>query len=299
MGIGVGKENMALFIMNGKFRGRGRIFTDASKESNVCGIGIFIEGSKQRFHYRLVTETSITSAELIGIEKATSLIDALQLENFVIYTDSRSACIILQNALEDKRGEDIVIDILTICSKWNTSIQWIPSHVGILGNEVADQLAKAGLSSSNTIDNKLLQKDAHLHFKRQLDLQTAEWYHTCSLEKGKTFYQIQQTFSSTPWYNKIQFNGREVRLINRLMSGHDYSRFWLARMKIVSDADCDWCQVAETAEHVILHCPKYGIRRMNYSFDNKFGSLSDAFKSKDLEIYKEIAEFVRLIKMNL
>lgn len=305
-GLTTSKENtnpmrlkqMTLFAMNGKYRGRGKIFTDASKKGRACGIGIYIESTKERSIHRLENETSITSAELIAIQQAVRLVNMMELQHYVIYTDSRSSCIMLEEAQDSREGEAILVEILTTCWKWKTGIQWIPSHVNIEGNHIADDLAKIAVNSENVLRNNLQLTDALHHFKDRLLQKTMEWYTAYSVDKGHTFNRFQSSFSYTPWYFGTEMAGKDIRLLNRLITGHDYSKAWLARMRLADDPLCDLCLEPETSEHVILHCPQFGIGRMKYGFDNKFRTLPEAFNTRDIEVYKEIVQFVRENKLN-
>lgn len=45
-------KQMALCMMNGKYKEKQRIFTDASKEGSICSVGIYIERCKRRYHFR-------------------------------------------------------------------------------------------------------------------------------------------------------------------------------------------------------------------------------------------------------
>lgn len=292
-------KQMALFVMNGRNKGRGRIFTDASKEGSICGIGVFVENTMRRVSYKLAKETSVTSAELIAIHTATRLIEQDQLQSYVIYTDSRSACLMLAYAQESRTEEGILIDILKNCQKWSTAIQWIPSHVSIGGNETADGLAKAGVTSNEVLNHQIQLKDAFLNAKTVLERRTNRWYEAYSEEKGTKFYEVQPEFYKAAWFNKVDIQGSNVKLINRLMVSHDYSKFWLHRMKISDNADCELCEESETSEHVILHCPRFNILRMQFSFDNKFTSLVELFKTGNHTLFKEVAEFVKMAKLDL
>lgn len=286
-----------LFNMNGKNKGRGRIFTDASKEGKRCGIGVFIETSNQRYSIHLKQEVSITSAELLAIQFAVARIEEQQLYNQIIYTDSRSACVMLESAQQSREDEKILKDILRACQRWKVSIQWIPSHIDIHGNEVADQLAKLGLTSNDEMDNNILLQDALFLLKQSLSEKTNGWYTEYSVEKGRNFLALQTTFNPKPWFYKINLKGKEIKLINRLMSGHDFSKPWLVRMKLNSDPNCEDCGTPETAEHLILHCPRYDRLRRNYKFDNQFRTLPDLLKTVNVNIFREVNEFV--VKANI
>nr|XP_029722735.1 uncharacterized protein LOC115263670 [Aedes albopictus] len=268
-------KQLVLFTMNNKYRGRRRIFTDASKEGERCGVGIYLESCKRRHYYRLEQESSITAAEMTAIKVAISFVEQMELHNCVIYTDSKSACMILEDSMDEKAGSTIVAEILRIAHRFGTAIQWIPSHVEVEGNEIADKLAKLGLSDiAPTYGNRLCLNDALHRFKIQTQDNANRWYQDYSMEKGKRFSEIFPVFSTEPWYYKVQMEGRDVRLTNRLMTGHDFSKYWLAKMKIAEDEDCDMCEVPETSEHIIVYCPKHGFLRLKFQFEQKYLSLT-------------------------
>lgn len=146
------------------------------------------------------------------------------------------------------------------------------------------------------IDNRLQLCDVNLQLKQQMEKRNSDWYQSYSEDKGKVFYSIQPAFSEEPWYMGNTFKGNEVRLINRLMTGHDFSKFWLAKMKIADDPDCEICAEPETSEHIIMDCPRYGVSRSKFSYETKFATLNDLFKSRDQSYYKEIVEFVKATK---
>ncbi|XP_055614272.1 uncharacterized protein LOC129760641 [Uranotaenia lowii] len=210
----------------------------------------------------------------------------------------------LEQTLEDLKGPALLVETLEIAQKFNTAFQWIPSHVDIEGNEIADQLANMGLSDNAPIlENQLLLKDAFNKFESQALQNTKSWFQEYSDTdgnlKGKTFRKIYPEYLPTPWYHKRQLEGNEIRLINRLMTGHDYSKYWLGIMKMADDGECDICQAPETAEHAIIFCPKYNDLRSKYSFELKLNSLTDLLKLNDTKLFQEVTDFVKKAKLNL
>lgn len=293
-------KQLSLGMINGKYTGRGRIWTDASKDGEKCGIGIFVEGNKARYHYRLLHNTSITSAELTAIWLAMQIVEKDQLMHYVILTDSRSSCQILENGVDSGEGETVIAEILQVAKRWKVTIQWVPSHIQLAGNDVADMLAKEGTKDEAPIlENKLFLKDVCLKFTKQLEEKTRRWYEELSQEKGKKYYGIRPVWNAQPWFAKLDLKGKDIRLLNRLMSGHDYSKYWLAKMRLKDSPDCDLCDEPETAEHVILHCPRYGMQRHHYSFDCRYANLEEIFKTGDKELFEEVANFVSEMKLEL
>ncbi|XP_055590551.1 uncharacterized protein LOC129742648 [Uranotaenia lowii] len=309
-GLSIAKKNtntqrlkqLTLCAMNSKHAGKPKIFTDASKIDGTCGIGIYNEYYKQRYSLRLAHETSITEAEITAIEIALDNLRTSDIE-FVLYTDSLSACTVLNNALNERMVPQQLHKILYLAHSKKVAIQWIPSHIGVIGNDIADNLAKLAITDpdSPSIDNLLCMNDTFLKIKRIKLKTTNDWYqeYVNAEGKGKTFYQIQDTFEERPWYYNVNLTNTEVRLLNRLQSGHDYSPFWKQKMKIIDDAECDLCLTLETSEHLLLHCPKFGTLRSSFDFDRRFANLTELFKSKNYEHYKQLCKFEKEAKLDL
>lgn len=181
-------KQAALCVINGRYSGRGKIFTDASKENSSCGIGVYVETTHWKYSYKLKWNISITAAELQAIKVAMDIVETNHLHRYVIFTDSMTACRMLEDAVETRKAEKLLVEILNIARKWRISIQWIPSHVGISGNEMADQLARAGLDHPTVLDHNLFLKDVFELLKLHMREKTTRWYKQYSEEKGKTFF---------------------------------------------------------------------------------------------------------------
>ncbi|GBM79486.1 hypothetical protein AVEN_57325-1 [Araneus ventricosus] len=58
-----------------------------------------------------------------------------------------------------KTGQEITSKIVTLSQKSRVCIQWIPSHVGVFGNEVADLLAKEGSDLPSAASGELFASE--------------------------------------------------------------------------------------------------------------------------------------------
>lgn len=289
-------KQMVLCLLNGKYRNLTKVYTDASKHNSRCGIGVYMEPGNRRLTWKLKHETSIMTAEVIALSMATKEILKTDLRDVVILTDSLSSCMVLENSQYQEWRSAMIDEILQACLSRNITIQWIPSHIDLEGNDIADYLAKKGTEHSNEIDHQVLLKDAFLYFQNLKEEETDKWYKDYALEKGQKYYAIQQSFPNKPWYHQKQLDNFETRTLNRIMAGHDYSKYWLHKMKIEDDPNCEICDVPETAEHIILHCVRYGQSRMQFSFDCKFRNMKEVLETKDVNIFKEIVNFLKQTK---
>ena len=123
-----------------------RIFTDGSKTKTSAGLAaVHVTNTDQTENIKnLPPDASIFSAEIGALEEALTLIKNSSKTDFLILSDSLSSLQAL------KQINPIDTRILHLKQNLHLQIQngkdivfvWIPSHVGIKGNELADSLAK-------------------------------------------------------------------------------------------------------------------------------------------------------------
>ena len=126
-------------------------YTDGSKsEHKVAAAAFFTKDPDNPKTTRLRDGSSVFNAELEGILLALKKFLTLsQPKNFIIYTDSLSAVEGLRNKTFKTKNVKHFYNLLKkISPQTQLVIAWVPSHVGISGNEKADRLAKAALTSS-------------------------------------------------------------------------------------------------------------------------------------------------------
>lgn len=293
-------KQLSLSLIHGKYSGRQLIFTDASSDGVTCGIGVYHEARNFRLSLRLANTVCIMSAELEAIYVALQYIRTQNLQNAVIMTDSKSGCEYIRRNKRSYERDEVIDNILRMATEYNTSIQWIPGHTGLNGNEVADQLAKAGLEQETVCSNKILLHDAINHIHTISEQSSQQWYlqYAAELGKGRKYFQIQNTIPAKPWHHKLQLNNTEVRTLNRLLSGHDFSRYWLHKMKIEEDCICDVCDVLDNSDHVMFFCVKYAKEREKYQLD-EYCNIYQVFEKKDVTLLQNVVRFLKDIKSHI
>jgi len=123
-----------------------RIYTDGSKSDDRVGVAV-VHRNKIKC-VRLPNTASIFRAELYALLLAIEVVRHSKEKNFVIFSDSMWS---LQATSGFKIELDLVQRIIKDCSILSKSgktivLCWIPSHMGIPGNEKADTAAKSALS---------------------------------------------------------------------------------------------------------------------------------------------------------
>ncbi|XP_059170884.1 uncharacterized protein LOC131952294 [Physella acuta] len=129
------------------------IYTDGSTpaRSTLSGYGVYFDGFTDSELYGPVYG-SIFTAELtaiyLALQQAVHLCAVHPYSSVYLHTDSLSSLRALANPLH-KSSSDLVTDVrflaLSLCRKSvPVYLQWVPSHIGIRGNEVAYRLAGQG-----------------------------------------------------------------------------------------------------------------------------------------------------------
>ena len=122
-----------------------QIYTDASKGKNHTSIGITIPSRTITDKKRIPSIINIFHAELLAIEEAINMIKQLPKNNYTIMSDSKSALTQLSSRRAENETSERIRQSINELQQQNikVTICWIPGHVGLMGNEQADQLAKA------------------------------------------------------------------------------------------------------------------------------------------------------------
>jgi len=123
--------------------------------------------------WNLGPSIEVADAEVIGIIKAleqSSQIITTGPTTFYLFVDSQAAIQRLQgytyHAVKAQRLTRLLVN-----KGHKVEIQWCPSHVGVIGNEIADQLAKQGLEKKPEKDTYVSL--AYLRRKAKVELKEA------------------------------------------------------------------------------------------------------------------------------
>ena len=128
--------------------------------------------------------------------------------------------------------------------KSNVKILWVPSHCDIDGNEVADQLANEG-RKKNQSDVPVTQAIIKAKIKAR------KWMPTHTRAKKMYGKRLNPKFDvEKTWTRKIR------SLFARLRTDHAKELAnYRHRIGTAESPDCVECQVPETIEHLLCHCP--------------------------------------------
>lgn len=261
------------------------IYTDGSGYEGGIGAGAVLiknNGQQLRLQYHLGTQEQHTvyEAELVGIRLALHLIRANRINKRVIIATDNQAAIMALDMKKPSPGYYLVEDILQAQEELKTHrlhralqivFRWVPAHLGIDGNEIADQLAKeAATGKSNAPAHlpkqfkKVLPYSASAlktAFMSQLKKKTMEL-----LTTSPRYTRLLETDPSIPSanYQKIMADlpRKHASIITQLRTGHIPLMKHLHRINKAESPICPACHDAqETVYHYLLRCPEYNEAR--------------------------------------
>ena len=226
----------------------------------------------------LTEGSSIFTAEAYGIHRAMEIVYNLpqDIQELIVYTDSKSVVKALASPENEKHHviHDIIQTALNLKSSGTkTRICWIPSHVGIPGNERADTIASQESSSnesSNRSNNPLSiseQTAIYKHYLKKTNMEELKMGH-----EKENIHRRTQT-GSLKWH---RHKSRKItQILFRLRTGHNRLKAQMARLMPQENPNCLECEEPETTEHALLHCTALEMERLE---------LTQYFREKNLNL---------------
>ncbi|XP_055938268.1 uncharacterized protein LOC129968436 [Argiope bruennichi] len=187
------------------------LFTDDSKSDGYVGCAIVTPSNT--LSYRLNNVCSVFTAELVAISHALQEISLSTQRSVIIYTDSMSALETLshfRNHMHPVAFENLFNLRILKSRGFNILLCWVPSHVGISGNEKADVAAK---SASTSLSLALPYCDVKKLFIYQL---FKTWQKSWDLQIQNKLHLIKPTIGLWP---VLPIRENDVKL-TRLRIGH-------------------------------------------------------------------------------
>ena len=248
--------------MQSRYKNYQQIYTDEAKEDSKVGCAVISDNHSNM--QRIPDDSSIFTAEAKAIDLALDFISTCDANNkFVIFSDSLSVLKAMNHTssknpqiqkLLEKCHERLVYKEIVLC--------WIPSHIGIQGNEMVDKQAKTSLSLEPTSF-----KIPFSNFKPSINKYILEeWQTSWNNRIGNKLLDIKPTIGE---YQSVVRNiRREEVVLARLRLGHTrvtHSYF----LQGEEHPQCDGCDAPFTVRHFLLECCDFTQVRNNcFHVDN-------------------------------
>lgn len=263
------------------------IYTDGSKTNNNVGCSAIIDSCKIK--YKLPGITSNFTAETFAIGVALNHIVQSKEENFLLFTDSLSAI----KSLSTLYTKDDVIKTAQFTSTLiknqnkNVVVVWIPSHIGIKGNEEADRAAKEAASSALETRDVYTYSDVSTYLKSQAYMM---WTELWEATEGNKLKAIKQDLKS--WKTSYRGNRREEVVLTRLRIGHSRLTHGYLIERMTAPI-CRTCNVQVTIKHIVEECPVYNQYFLSLNIERKLHILL----GDNEDSIKTIIKFIKKIKL--
>ena len=259
------KQNLNCFLVNHlfnnikiKYPNYQQIYTDGSKTENGVGCAVVVD--QQEFTWRLSSLSSIYTAELFALWQALLICESSHHSSFIIYSDSLSSIQSISNIYSQDPLLHLIFSTLykiTNLGK-NVIFCFVPSHLGIEGNDQAD--AAALLASGREIidDDRIRPSDIKCFIKTSLK---SFWHNIWS----KTNSKLREIKSSvTSWFSSssstFSISRHHSVVLARLRIGHTRLTHSYLLTKSPSPL-CSHCNSLLSVEHFLLSCPLYSSHR--------------------------------------
>jgi len=240
------------------------IYTDGSKtDDSPVGAAIYSPELSIALKHKLPLDTSIFSAEAWAIYQALILVESSQHKKATIFSDSKSVL----EALSSCHQKSNINYLISSCrSKYHSLSQanyvielaWIPSHVGISGNERVDLFAKQAAINGRKPKFKVPHTDYFASSARDLREKTYAHLKNSFLTKGKQYYSYycDDNPPSSPWFSQLTIPREQIVMLTRLRSNHYNLNASLYRKNFIDSAACDCGDSYQDINHKIFYCPQ-------------------------------------------
>ncbi|GBN64552.1 hypothetical protein AVEN_202584-1, partial [Araneus ventricosus] len=222
------------------------IYTDGSRIENETGFAVYIlkeETNIQNHLFKLNTFNSVFQAELAAIEFAANWA-VKQKVKVIIHTDNLSSISAFNSA--NTRSEFVnKVKSNIFKAKNMVDLSWVKAHVGIPGNELADQQAKLAITSGE----ELFIPAPYSHLKYLLK--------NCIVKKWNEYWNSYDSASVIRVRGYINQVNPKFLIYNKFLIyfliGHGPFPSYLHRFKFLDSPHCK-CGMLDDADHYIFSC---------------------------------------------
>ena len=231
-----------------KYRHYIPVYTDGSRDGNSVACATVFP-SDTELSMRLPDSASIFTAEIWAIITALEEIKNASESKFIIFTDSLSC---LQALLYMKLEHPLIGMAILKCVFLNIAnkdiiLCWVPSHVGIRGNEKADSAAKSALDLPHAqvgvpyTDFKLLISQYIF----------STWQDDWNGAVANRLHSVKPVLGD--WQSSYRRCRKDEVVLCRARIGHTYMTHSYI-LKKDPPPQCEHCQCILTVRHILVEC---------------------------------------------
>lgn len=252
-------------IINNEFKDYLCFYTDGSKSisEKTAGCATVCPSNQIKQSWKINEEATIFSIEAFAIFLTLDYIVKNNHKKVAIFSDSLSVLksISAPNPINIKsyiiyliRNRLATLETL----HYEITLIWIPAHLGLEGNEIADEAAKLASESAPPLNIDLPHSDLTTKFKECLTNKSQEYYLTRGRSFGTYYTQKFYRYRKKPWFASLNIKREWIVSICRMRSNHHSLNESLYRKNIIQSPACP-CnpETEEDLEHVLWNCPRF------------------------------------------
>ena len=233
------------------------VYTDGSKIADKVGAGVFISRMSSppaKFSFRLPNESTVYQAEMAAIREAAVILGTFpDLSTVKFFVDSQAALRTFQSDFIKSKLALQTISALNNISAESITFVWTKAHVGTLGNEEADVLAKLGTELTSTLDipaPSIIIKNTITSFI--LSSWENEWTQWPEARQTKIYHP---SLNKSVSLELLQWPKLKLGRYIRAVTGHNNLLYHLHNIPTISPI-CRFClQANEEFHHLATDCP--------------------------------------------
>lgn len=288
----VAMRNLFTSIKSTKYRIYNVIYTDGPKRENRCGYSVVCD--EHIIRRRIYGNSSIYAAECAALKEAFQwIVNNEHVGAYLICTDSLSAVSTLEKHKIKNKWHDEMIQLYRSIRETGNDIKimWIPSHIGIIGNEKADCEAKRALGDPYETVTSIDYKEIKTVIKNQIILQ---WQALWSATRDNKLREVKP--SVKPYSSAFIGNRKDDVVLARIRIGHTKITHQYLMNK-EPPPNCQFCNALLTVRHLVTDCPvldEEGQKlNISTSLQNVLEDNLDKAKNviqylKNIDMYKQI-----------
>ena len=179
---------------------------------------------------------------------------------FVIFSDSKS---LLESISSQDSNNPLINDTLEVIyklNKKNKTIEfcWIPSHVGIHGNEEADKAAKLALNNDISVNFVVPHSDKLPLIRQYVN---SCWQTEWDKNSHQKLYEIMPLVGE---FNVSSLKRKDQVLIHRLRIGHTRLTHAFRMENRPNPPECVFCYEQLTVKHIMIFCGEFSLIRRRF-----------------------------------
>jgi hypothetical protein len=257
------------------------VYSDGSKTERGVGAGVVGFYMGQQIFARsfgLGTQAEAYDGEVLalarGAEEALSFVHsqmdfdiiASPITHIHFFTDNSSALFSIRNPGSCVASQFSVIEFLKQVTSFlgmsnmhRVSVEWVPGHHGIYGNELADDRAREGTSLPSCLPWEATVSFRHRTMKEEaLERWRVLWQDNPT--GHRSLYHPADHFlpSLTPSWQLCHLPRQLFGLVLQCRTGHAFMGEFYVRHNIIDEpAGCPCGAELQTREHILSECPRY------------------------------------------